>query len=122
MIKNQGDFSKTEKFLKKSLSVDYNSLLDKYGKQGVNALMSATPTDSGETANSWGYVITKTSGGVTITWTNSHVVNGVNIAIIIQYGHATRNGGYVQGRDFINPAIRPVFDNISNEIWKEVTR
>lgn len=99
-----------------------NNILDKYGKQGVSALSSATPVDSGLTANSWTYEIENKGDQVTIFWGNTNVNKGVNIAVILQYGHGTRNGGYVAGRDYINPAIRPVFDAIANEAWKEVTK
>lgn len=120
-FKHSGNFNKTDKFLKHNFMSDYLRVLDKYGKEGVNALVSATPIDSGETAKSWKYKITQSSRGAKIVWTNSHVVDGVPIAILIQYGHGTRNGGYIQGRDFINPAIRPVFDKITNELWKGVS-
>lgn len=121
-ISSKGNFKKTDKFFKDMTSLQYKSILDKYGREGVNALMEATPKDSGETANCWTYKISKTKNGKIITWSNTNVINGVSIAILIQYGHATRNGGCVQGRDFINPAIRPIFDKISNDIWKEVTK
>ena len=95
--------------------------LDKYGQEGVAALASATPVDSGETANSWYYKIERTKGSVKIVFCNSNIQNGVPIAIILQYGHGTRNGGWVEGRDYINPAIQPIFDKITNEMWREVT-
>lgn len=121
-IKHKGNFSKTEKSFKNLLSRDYLDILKRYGQEGVNALAAATPVDSGETANSWSYKIQQSKGGVKITWFNSNVVNGVPIAILLQYGHATRNGGYVVGRDYINPAIRPIFDKIATNVWKEVTK
>jgi hypothetical protein len=121
-ISHKGTFNNTDKFLKRLSTSDYMMVLDKYGREGVDALKSATPTDSGETANSWGYKISHGKGSTSIIWTNSHVVDGVLIAVILQYGHATRNGGYVQGRDYINPAIRPIFDKISNDVWREVTK
>jgi hypothetical protein len=121
-ISHKGTFNNTDKFLKKLSTSDYMMVLDKYGREGVDALKSATPTDSGETANSWGYKISHDKESTSIIWTNSHVVDGVLIAVILQYGHATRNGGYVQGRDYINPAIRPIFDKISNDVWREVTK
>jgi len=96
-------------------------MLSKYAEEGKAALASATPTDSGETASSWDYIITIKSGRAKITWTNSNDANGIPVAVLIQYGHATRNGGYVQGRDYINPAIKPIFDKIANELWKGVT-
>jgi hypothetical protein len=99
----------------------YLHIFEKYGNKGVAVLSEATPVESGETAKSWGYKIKRTSKGVTITWTNSHIVDDVPIAIILQYGHGTRNGGYVQGRDYINPSIKPIFDQLIEDIWKEVT-
>jgi len=97
------------------------SELRRYAQEGVDALSRATPVDSGETAASWYYEIRRTPGSIKIEWKNSNIVNGVPIAIILQYGHATGNGGYVQGRDYINPAIQPVFDRISESIWKELS-
>lgn len=123
MIKfeHQGNFNKTENFFNKVLKTNYRNILDIYGKQGVNALKSATPTDSGNTADSWGYKIRINRNSLSITWTNSNINDGIPIAILIQYGHGTRHGGYVQGRDYINPALRPIFDKLSNVIWQEVT-
>lgn len=118
---HKGNFQKTDNFLKKAKQGDYFRSLEKFAQEGVNALASATPIDSGKTAASWDYTISRSKGSVSITWTNSNINDGVNIAIIIQYGHGTRNGGYVQGRDYINPAIRPVFDKIAENVWKEVT-
>lgn len=121
-FKHTGDFSKTTKFLERAKRGDYLKVLDKYGKEGVKALSSATPVDSGTTANSWSYKIEKGNSSAKISFLNSNVNKGVPIAIILQYGHGTRNGGYVQGRDYINPAIQPIFDQIANEAWKEVTK
>ncbi len=121
-ITSKGDLSKTYKFLKKLSSKKFLDKLDDYGKEGVAALSAATPVDTGKTAASWGYKITATTNSITITWTNSNVVKGVPIAIILQYGHGTRNGGWVEGRDYINPAIQPIFEQIKNEIWREVTK
>jgi len=121
-VKHRGSFKNTEKFLTNASKAQYLRELDKYGREGVSALASATPIDSGLTANSWGYEIRRSRGSVTISWTNSNVVNGVPIAIILQYGHATQNGGYVQGRDYINPAIQPIFDKIADSVWREVTK
>lgn len=118
-FKHKGDFSKTFLFLEKSKNVVNNDILDRYGQEGVAALESATPVDSGLTAKSWYYNINRTKDSVTISFHNSNVQNGVPIAIILQYGHGTRNGGWVQGRDYINPAIQPVFDRLVNEISKE---
>lgn len=120
-FKQKGDFSKTESFLKKLRKLDLDSVLDKYGKLGVQALASATPAETGKTAASWDYKIEKGKGVVTITWTNSNVNNGVPIALLIQYGHGTGTGGYVQGRDYIKPAILPIFDQLADALWKEVT-
>lgn len=122
VIKQKGDFRKTTAFLKKASKIDYRSILEKYAKEGVAALERATPVDTGLTAKSWAYEISVTSSGYSISWTNSNVVDGVPIAIILQYGHGTRNGGYVQGIDYINPAIKPIFDKIQEELWKEVCR
>lgn len=121
IIKQSGNFNNTEKFLKRAKNAEVSRILHEYGKKGVAALASATPIDTGLTANSWDYKIDISKGSYTITWTNSHRVDGVLIAIILQYGHGTRNGGYVQGRDYINPAMRPIFDNIAEDIWREVT-
>lgn len=121
IVKQKGDFSKTEKFLNTISKKLYYRNLQKYAEQGVAALASATPIDSGTTANSWNYEIRQTKNSVSIYWTNSNVNKGVPIAVIIQYGHGTRNGGYVQGRDYINPAMRPIFDKIAENVWKEVT-
>lgn len=121
-FRQKGDFSNTTKFLEKAKNVFRNNKFDQYGQQGVAALVSATPKDSGETANSWYYTIKKTVSGVTISFNNKHIEQGVPIAIILQYGHGTGTGGWVEGRDYINPAIRPIFDKIADEAWKEVTR
>ena len=120
-FKQKGDFSKTESFLKKLRKLDLDSVLRKYGELGVQALASATPGETGKTAASWDYKIEKGKGVVTITWTNSNVNNGVPIALLIQYGHGTGTGGYVQGRDYIKPAILPIFDQLADALWKEVT-
>lgn len=116
----KGDFSKTQKFLQRILEVIHKGSLDKYGKEGVAALTAATPKDTGKTAESWDYEIRHKGNSVSITWTNSNVNEGVPIAILIQYGHATGWGGYVKGIDYINPAMKPVFEDIANKVWKEV--
>lgn len=121
-FKHKGDFSKTERFFNKLLSRDYLNVAEKYAKAGVEALAAATPVDTGETAASWNYRIESGQGKTEIIFTNSHVEKGVNIAIILQYGHGTRNGGYVVGRDYINPAIQPVFDDIVKDAWEEVVK
>ena len=121
-FRQKGDFSKTTKFLTKlKQNVDI-STFEKYGKKGVAALASATPVDSGLTANSWYYKIEKTNSSISLLFCNSNIQNGVPIAVILQYGHGTRNGGWVQGRNYINPAIQPIFDQIVKEAWGEVTK
>ena len=120
-FRSKGDFSKTIRYLEKVKNAKMNSIFDKYGQDGVAALASATPVDSGETANSWNYKLEIQNGSATISFYNTHVNQGVPIAIIIQYGHGTGTGGWVKGRDYINPAIQPIFDKIVNEAWKEVT-
>lgn len=121
-FQQKGDFSKTTKFLERALEVAKIGELDKYGRAGVRALASSTPELSGQTARSWSYEIVRSNGSVEIVFKNSNVINGTNIAIILQYGHGTRNGGYVQGRDYINKAIQPIFDEIAESAWKEVTK
>ena len=117
---SKGDFSKTIKFLNKVKNVKINNILSKYGKIGVDALSQATPKDSGVTSRSWNYKIEVNNGNASIVWYNTNVVKGVNIAVILQYGHGTRNGGWVEGRDYINPAMKPIFDKIADQVWKEV--
>ena len=121
-FKQKGDFSKLTSFLEKAKEAARIGDLDKYGREGVVALAAATPVDSGLTANSWYYEIEHKNGSATINFCNSNIQNGVPIAIILQYGHGTRNGGWVQGVDYINPAIQPIFDKIANSAWKEVTK
>lgn len=120
-FKQRGDFKKIEKFLSGASKIDLKRILDSYGEQGVRALASATPVDSGLTAGSWGYGISVTKNSSSLFWTNSITKNGVPLAILLQYGHGTRNGGYVQGRDFINPALQNIFDKLAEEAWKEIT-
>lgn len=119
---NTGDFSKTLKFLGKASKGLKISDLNKYGREGVEALSRATPVDSGNTANSWTYKITTERNQTIIAWYNSNTVNGAPIAVMLQYGHGTKNGGWIQGRDYINPAIRPIFDKMVDSAWKEVTK
>lgn len=121
-FRQRGDFQKTEKLLKKSFGRNYLAILEKYAQQGVVALSSATPIKTGLTAASWNYRIIQNESTFSIVWENSNVKNGVNIALILQYGHGTRNGGYVRGRDYINPALQPIFDSMADAAWKEVTR
>lgn len=121
-FRQKGDFSKLTRFLEKAKEVVHLGDLDQFGRAGVAALASATPVDSGETARSWYYEISNKKGSVTISFHNSNIQNGVPIAIILQYGHGTGTGGWVEGRDYITPAIQPIFDQIAAEAWKEVTR
>ena len=121
-FRQKGDFSKLTSFLERAKATVYLGDLNKYGRQGVAALASATPVDTGKTASSWSYKIENNNGSVSISFENSNIQDGVPIAIILQYGHGTRNGGWVEGRDYINPAIQPIFDQIVNEAWKEVTK
>lgn len=116
-----GGFTKTERFLNRMKRREYLNVLDEFGRDGVQALRNATPIESGLTAESWDYEIKRTRDYVEIIWTNSNINDGVPIAIILQYGHGTGTGGYVQGRDYINPAIRPIFDKIAEKAWKVVT-
>lgn len=119
-VRNTGNFQKTDRFLSGLIGVHYMRKLKKYGEKGVAALREATPKDSGKTAESWSYEITQEPGRTAIYWKNSHVEHGVNIAVILQYGHGTRTGGFVEGIDYITPAIRPIFKEMADEVWKEV--
>lgn len=121
-FRQKGDFSKVTRYLVRVRKAIRRANLDKYGQRGVAALKSATPVDSGLTAESWYYEVVKKNGSVAITFNNSNIQNGVPIAIILQYGHGTGTGGWVEGRDYINPSIQPLFDSIAEEAWKEVTR
>lgn len=121
-VKQTGNFKRTDRFLHGLVEHHYMNKLRRYGRRGVEVLSAATPKDSGKTAESWSYEIEEEEGRTAIYWRNSHVVNGVNIAIILEYGHGTRTGGFVEGMDYIRPAIRPVFDEMAQEIWKEVVR
>lgn len=121
-IESQGDWKLTRNWFDRMTKLDLALIMNQFGKEGVSALKAATPSKSGETAASWNYEVTRKGNNWKITWTNSHVNKGANIAVLIQYGHGTRNGGYVVGRDYINPAIRPVFDKIAAKAWKEVTK
>ncbi len=120
-FRQKGDFSKLTKYLGKSATPVRSGLLDKYGRAGVAALSSATPTETGKTASSWSYEVVQTKTSSSIVFSNSNVNKGIPIAIILQYGHGTGTGGYVQGRDYINPACKPVFDKLAEEAWREVT-
>lgn len=120
-LSSNGDFNKVNNWLEKLLNLRSAGILDKYGRLGVEALSKATPVDTGLTASSWYYEIQRTDTTVSIYFMNSHRNKGVPIALILQYGHGTGTGGYVEGRDYINPAIQPVFDMLCNELWEEVT-
>ena len=120
-ISQKGDFKKSITYMEKLKEAIRLNAFDKYGREGVNALSSATPVDSGKTASSWYYKIERTKNTISITFYNSNVNEGVPIAIILQYGHGTGTGGWVEGRDYINPAIQPIFDKMAEEAWKEVT-
>lgn len=120
-ITQKGNFAKTDSFLHRLKEWNTRRLLDSYGKKGVEALRAATPRDTGKTAESWSYVIEEEPGRTSLYWKNSNINKGVMIAVIIQYGHGTRNGGYVQGIDYINPALQPIFDEMAERVWKEVT-
>lgn len=121
-FRHKGDFSKTTNFLNRAKNGINTSIFDQYGQLGVAALASVTPVDTGLTANSWYYKIEEKKGSVSIGFYNSNSQNGVLIAILLQYGHGTNNGGWVEGVDYINPAIQPIFDEIVNNAWREVTR
>lgn len=120
-FRHRGDFKNTERLLRSAKNINYRLILEKYARQGIQALASVTPKDSGVTSDSWGYEISPSKSGFKLSWTNSSVNEGVPIVILLQYGHGTRSGTYVQGRDFINPAMRPLFETIAENIWKEVT-
>ena len=120
-ITSSGSFKKTESFLSKMLSGDIFNGFDSFGQRGVDALANATPVNSGLTASSWVYRIVVKNGRRTIEWYNTNVNNGAHIAILIQYGHGTGTGGWVEGRNYINPAIQPVFDQIASDVWEKVT-
>lgn len=119
-LSQTGDWKKTTAFLEHAKKADITRVLKKYGDLGVQALRDATPKDTGKTANSWGFVLRISRNRYSIEWTNTNIVDGVPIALVIQYGHATPTGGYVKGRDYINPALRPIFDKLAEDAWKEV--
>lgn len=121
-FRQKGDFKKTTQYLNRLKRSEYMKVLTKYGEEGVAALSSDTPIDSGLTAGSWHHKIEIGKGSSSISFYNSNVNKGVQIAIILQYGHGTGTGGWVEGRDYINPAIQPIFDRMADEVWKEVTK
>lgn len=118
---SSGSFDNMDRFLAKMKNANFRSAVEAEAEKGRVALANATPRDSGITASSWSYKIDQNRGGLTITWTNSQMAGGVPLAVLLQYGHATGTGGYVQGRDFINPTMQPIFDRIADNIWKAVT-
>ena len=121
-FEQKGDFSKTEKLLKSiSNGNNYRNILEQYGQAGVSALSASTPVRTGRTSSSWSYVIEQKENSISIIWTNTNIQSGINIALIIQYGHGTKNGGYVQGLDYINPALKPIFDKLADAAWREVS-
>ena len=121
-FRHKGDFSKFTRYLERAKEVAKMGILDRYGREGVAALASATPVETGKTAASWYYEVENKDGRATISFFNSNIQNGIPIAIILQYGHGTGTGGWVEGRDYINPAIRPIFDKIVESAWREVTK
>lgn len=120
-VVSKGNFKHTENFLTKALRINPLSILKKYGEEGVEALSNSTPKDTGLTARSWSYQVEKNNDVYSISWSNSNIQNGINIAVILDVGHGTSNGGYVQGRNYIQPTLRPIFDKIAYSAWKEVT-
>lgn len=121
-IIQKGNLDKTRDFLKNAEKAMHSPIFDKYGNLGVAALANATPKETGLTASSWRYEVEQTSSGISLVWKNDNVVNGFNVAVGIQYGHGTRNGGYVQGIDYINPAMKPLFEKIADDLWEEVVK
>lgn len=121
-VENYGKFTDTNKFLSNIRNFKFNKRLQKYGKLGVSALRAATPTDTGETADAWDYEIVQNGSTISLYFTNDKMAMGIPIVILLQYGHATKNGGWVEGIDFINPALKPLFDKIAKDAWKEVTK
>lgn len=119
-ISHSGDFKNTEGLFKRVKEQRYLRALKRYAEMGVEALSKATPVDTGKTASSWSYEIVTTREGYTIYWNNGNLNRGVSIALLLQYGHGTRNGGFVEGRDYINPALRPIFDEMADKAWQEV--
>jgi hypothetical protein len=119
-LQSSGSFKKTESYLSRLLKNDIKTQLQRFGQEGVTALSQATPKDSGKAASSWSYSVEKTRTGYELSWSNDNVENGARVVLLIQYGHGTNGGGYVAGRDFINPALKPIFDKIEREVWKVV--
>lgn len=120
-VTHKGDFSNIERFFNKVLKHDYLNIIADYCERGLEALKDATPADSGETAEAWAYEIEQSNGHITITFTNSHEESGCNVVILLIYGHGTRNGGYVEGNDFVTPTLKPIFQELADQLWREVT-
>ena len=118
----KGSFDKIDRFFDRVLKRKMTTILERYAQQGVDALVAATPVDTGETALAWGYEIFESNGNFQIFWTNSNIVQGFSVALMLQYGHGTGTGGYVEGIDYINPALQPIFQKIADAAWEEVTR
>jgi len=121
-ITQKGDFSKTERFFNRLLRKNYLNIIADYANRGIEALKQATPENTGKTADSWSYEIVKGKGKTTLYFTNSNIQNGCSVAILLIYGHGTRNGGYVEGNDFVTSALRPIFQELADKIWREVTK
>lgn len=122
VITHRGSFKNTERMLQRMSKFEISRVLNKYGEMGVAALSGATPVSTGSTSSSWNYQVERTGSGYSLIWTNNNINQGVNIALILQLGHGTGTGGYVQGIDYINPALKPVFDALAEEAWQEVTK
>ena len=120
VFKQKGNWKKTRKFLKHCSHLNIDEILEQYGQQGVEALKFATPRNTGKTAESWSYEIVKEPEKISIIWRNDNLTDGIPVAVLLQYGHGTRNGGYVEGIDYINPAMRPIFERIAARAWGEV--
>lgn len=121
-VESKGSFKNIDRFLEKMSKRDILTALRAYGQDGVYALSKATPVDTGLAASSWSYQVSKKRGRYTLSWHNTNIENGIPVVILIQYGHGTRSGSWVEGVDFINPVIQPLFDRIASEIWEEVKR
>lgn len=122
VLKQKGDFKRTKRFLNHAEKTMKYDMLDKYGQAGVKALSRATPKDTGLTSQSWTYKIERTKDTAKLCFYNSNIQNGVKVAIILQYGHATKNGSWIEGVDYINPALSPVFESLARDAWEEVTK
>lgn len=120
-VRHKGNFNNIERFFNRVLKRDYLNILDDYAQRGLEALKAATPVESGETAEQWNYEIVRGDGITTLYFTNDHINDGVNVAILLIYGHGTRNGGYVEGNDFVTPALAPIFQDLADSMWREVT-